>query len=197
MAGIGDFFGYTLGGINWEQTAVGNIFGGNIKTVFVIVNILFVLSSSITLTSFREIPLHKLEADDLLRPLSQATYKKELERINSENKEKNEIGGAHEDEEYENITLSQYLKSIIFMPRSMQILCITNLLSWMACHSFELYFTDFVGEKIFNGDPVVSAVSTKKKKKLLIFWEIICYRAQLGLSNMNNINQGCVLHAGH
>lgn len=75
--------GYSLGGINWEQTAIGELFGGNIKTVFSIVTILFVLSCSITLVSFREIPLQIMEADDLLRPLSRTIVKKELQRNNN------------------------------------------------------------------------------------------------------------------
>lgn len=60
-----------------------------------------------------------------------------------------------DDDEHEKITLSQYLMSIIFMPRSMQILCLTNLLSWMAHLSYSLYFTDFVGETVFRGNPAV------------------------------------------
>lgn len=60
-----------------------------------------------------------------------------------------------EDEEDDKITLRQYLMSIVFMPRSMQILCLTNLLSWMAHLSYSLYFTDFVGEAVFGGDPTV------------------------------------------
>lgn len=61
-----------------------------------------------------------------------------------------------EDDEDDKITLRQYLMSIVFMPRSMQILCLTNLLSWMAHLSYSLYFTDFVGEAVFGGDPTVS-----------------------------------------
>lgn len=53
------------------------------------------------------------------------------------------------------ISLGQYLKSILIMPKSMKILCITNLLSWMADISYSLYFTDFVGEAVFKGDPSV------------------------------------------
>lgn len=83
LAGLGGSMGYSLGGINWEATAIGELFGGNIKTVFSIVTILFVLSCCITLTSFREIPLRKMEADELLRPLSRAIVKKELERNNN------------------------------------------------------------------------------------------------------------------
>lgn len=60
-----------------------------------------------------------------------------------------------DDDEEEKITLREYLMSIVHMPRSMQILCLTNLLSWMAHLSYSLYFTDYVGETVFLGDPQV------------------------------------------
>uniref|UniRef100_A0A1B6D576 Proton-associated sugar transporter A n=1 Tax=Clastoptera arizonana TaxID=38151 RepID=A0A1B6D576_9HEMI len=52
-----------------------------------------------------------------------------------------------------NPSLTQYLMSIIFMPKSLRILCLTNLFCWMAHVCYSLYFTDFVGESIFGGDP--------------------------------------------
>lgn len=39
------------------------------------------------------------------------------------------------------------------MPKSLRILCFTNLLSWMGHILYCLYFTDFVGESVFHGDP--------------------------------------------
>lgn len=83
LAGLGGFMGYSLGGINWEATAFGHFIGGNIKTVFSIVTILFLISAVITLTSFREIPLKLMEADELLRPLSRMAVKKELAKNNN------------------------------------------------------------------------------------------------------------------
>lgn len=56
----------------------------------------------------------------------------------------------------EKASLTQYIRSIFIMPRLMQILCFTNVLSWMGFVSYALYFTDFVGESVFMGDPMVS-----------------------------------------
>ncbi|XP_076324753.1 loss of visual transmission isoform X2 [Tachypleus tridentatus] len=50
-------------------------------------------------------------------------------------------------------TLKEYLKSIVFMPNSLRILCLTNLFCWSSLVCYSLYFTDFVGEVIFEGDP--------------------------------------------
>lgn len=80
LAGFGGFMGYSLGGIDWESTFIGELIGSNVKTVFTIVTFLFVISCTITMLSFREIPLKLMEADELLRPLSRAIVKQELER---------------------------------------------------------------------------------------------------------------------
>ncbi|RZF48840.1 hypothetical protein LSTR_LSTR003220 [Laodelphax striatellus] len=50
-------------------------------------------------------------------------------------------------------TLKEYLMSILYMPKSMKILCLTNLFCWMSHVCYSLYFTDFVGEAVFKGDP--------------------------------------------
>lgn len=57
-----------------------------------------------------------------------------------------------------NASLMLYLKSIVFMPYSLRILCLTNLFCWMAHVCYSLYFTDFVGEAVFNGNPEVFAL---------------------------------------
>lgn len=57
-------------------------------------------------------------------------------------------------------SLAYYLKSIIFMPHSLRMVCLTNLFCWMAHVCYSLYFTDFVGEAVFNGDPKVRNFKT-------------------------------------
>lgn len=60
-----------------------------------------------------------------------------------------------ENESDEETTFNEYLRSIYTMPRWMRMLWLTNLLSYMAFVSYCLYFTDFVGEAVFMGDPMV------------------------------------------
>lgn len=43
------------------------------------------------------------------------------------------------------------------MPHSIRMLCLTNLFCWMAHVCYSLYFTDFVGEAVFLGNPVVGS----------------------------------------
>lgn len=58
-----------------------------------------------------------------------------------------------ENDEMTHVSFMTYLKSIIFMPKPLRILCITNCLAWMGQIVYALYFTDFVGESVFKGDP--------------------------------------------
>uniref|UniRef100_A0A023EVH7 Putative sucrose transporter n=1 Tax=Aedes albopictus TaxID=7160 RepID=A0A023EVH7_AEDAL len=64
-----------------------------------------------------------------------------------------------EDESEKAMSLKDFLKSIFMMPKSIAILCFTNLLCWMGHLSFCLYFTDFVGEEVFGGNPAAPSTS--------------------------------------
>jgi len=61
-------------------------------------------------------------------------------------------------------TLTNYLWTIIYMPSSLRVLCVTNLFCWMSLVCYSLYFTDFVGEAVFKGDP--SSPPGSKARKL-------------------------------
>lgn len=59
-------------------------------------------------------------------------------------------------------SLSHYLMSILHMPHSLRMVCLTNLFCWMAHVCYSLYFTDFVGESVFGGDPTAPQGSLKQ-----------------------------------
>lgn len=66
---------------------------------------------------------------------------------------------SESDDEEKAMTLKDFLKSIVMMPKSIAILCLTNLFCWMGHLSFCLYFTDFVGEEVFKGSPAAPSQS--------------------------------------
>ncbi|KAI4489547.1 hypothetical protein M0802_010984 [Mischocyttarus mexicanus] len=55
------------------------------------------------------------------------------------------------------VSLKEYLLSIVYMPHSLRMVCLTNLFCWMAHVCYSLYFTDFVGEAVYGGNPQVKA----------------------------------------
>lgn len=61
MAGLGGFMGYSMGAIDWDDTFIGEFFGGNVRAVFSLITIIFFFCVLTTVTSFSEIPLPLLE----------------------------------------------------------------------------------------------------------------------------------------
>lgn len=203
MSGVGGTMGYALGAVNWDNTIFANLIGSNIKTVFTLVTIIFICTMLCSITSFREIPLKLMESDELLKPLTQVTVKKEKDRLrmlesngiattsndivvseapessraydipknygaNDSNDLSISVSSSDDDEEDDDsITLMMYLKSIVFMPKALRILCFTNYVSWMGHILYCLYFTDFVGEAVFGGDPAAPVDSPEYAVRLI------------------------------
>lgn len=186
MAGLGGAFGYSLGGINWDATRIGIALGGHVRAVFTFITFIFVFCVAATVSSFREIPLDLLESFSNLSDEEKAANNSygTLDQNDDETVDQQKRKGV-DNEGYstlpgENVaetsftssklpqppiiaqeegvqSLAYYLKSIVFMPHSLRMVCLTNLFCWMAHVCYSLYFTDFVGEAVFNGDPKVCA----------------------------------------
>ncbi|XP_053603428.1 proton-associated sugar transporter A [Plodia interpunctella] len=180
MAGLGGFMGYALGGINWDDTRLGDFLGGHVRAVFSLITIIFIACVSATITSFKEIPMGQLIEQDQFRKQAQTERNQESFDID-DGQEKNglkrdnttygalngpesgtginAVEGGHE---VQNLSLSHYLKSIVVMPSSLRVVCLTNLFCWMAHVCYSLYFTDFVGEAVFGGDPAAPVGSESR-----------------------------------
>lgn len=87
----------------------------------------------------------------------QTKYEKENESVPNFKKLSDTELGDHTDcdtiQISTDVTLKTYLQSIIRMPKSLFILCITNLFCWMSLVCYSLFFTDFVGQAVYGGDP--------------------------------------------
>ena len=66
MAGLGGAMGYSLGGINWDATKIGVMLGGHVRAVFTLITFIFIICVTVTITSFREIPLAMLESFSII-----------------------------------------------------------------------------------------------------------------------------------
>ncbi|CAN8013335.1 unnamed protein product, partial [Ixodes persulcatus] len=159
LSGLGGCLGYVLGGINWEKTALGASMGGHVRTVFAIVGVMFIICVLGTLTSFREMPLHiakQAEAAGFFEGQSGHYTGFKDDDFDGESVELTKLrpSAKLEPSEGSGPSLKSYLRSIVFMPKSLRILCITNLFSWMSLVSFSLFLTEFVGAVVYEGDPV-------------------------------------------
>ncbi|GAB1868565.1 Membrane-associated transporter protein [Camponotus japonicus] len=86
----------------------------------------------------------------------------------SDHSEEPVFKGSHVNYGFENetnprATLKEYLLSIVYMPHSLRQVCLTNLFCWMAHVCYSLYFTDFVGEAVYGGNPRAPADTDERE----------------------------------
>ncbi|KFB53938.1 hypothetical protein ZHAS_00022184 [Anopheles sinensis] len=189
LSGVGGCIGYLIGAIDWQGTILGELLGGNINTVFILVMMIFVLSFTVTVCSFREIPLPLMERDELLQPLTEDIIAKERQHHTNEGKRlpgkelpdsllpllvnEHELNDNHvtlnghteKASLMGNVSTSRTAKKFFNIssriPPALGVLCATNLFCWMSHISYSIYFTDFVGERVFGGDPMASSDSAE------------------------------------
>ncbi|KAI1280918.1 Membrane-associated transporter protein [Halotydeus destructor] len=142
MAGLGGAVGYLIGAAPWDRVPlVSQIFHGQVSTVFTMVAFIFVGCLVLTLTSFPERCGNSLCGNingsdyEMLKENESVSLKITASEIES------------------NVDFKRYLQSVLTMPPSMRMLCLTNLFSWMSLVCYSLYFTDFVGQSVFHGNP--------------------------------------------
>ena len=228
LAGLGGALGYLLGGVDWENTALGISLGGHVRVVFTFVLVIYIICLIITITSIKEVPLDKLKGvQESLQKNKKRKGGKKYKKFTNEDDDdadddvfeekpnygtlqgtdieksgysvgpgesnysslddketKPQLNGHHHntdnppptihvDPPQENITmdvlepevtLKTYLMSIVRMPRSLMWLCLTNLFSWMSLLCYSLYFTDFVGQAVYMGNPSAPHGSDSKNQ---------------------------------
>jgi len=178
MAGLGGSLGYAMGGIDWG--ALGTLFGGHVRFVFTIVLFIFILCVVTTITSFNEIPLDILanpfKRKSVSGPQKQQQQEADTQGDDNFNTKPGTESGSNEylktnetcfsqaspcpvEDWHETdgaatvASLKQYLWSIVYMPAALRWLCLTNLFCWSSLVCYSLYFTDFVGQAVFGGNP--------------------------------------------
>ncbi|XP_055532662.1 proton-associated sugar transporter A-like [Wyeomyia smithii] len=162
IGGIGGTGGYMLGAIDWLQTDLGSLMGSNEATVFATVVVVLAVGLIVSLTSFREVSLPRMEKDELLRPITKTRFETEKRKqltivynisnlVVDPKKPPISTSIPIEDDEPP-LTFSHFMKGLWNMPRSLLILYLTQLLSQLGYLSYCLYFTDFVGSAVFRGD---------------------------------------------
>ena len=149
MAGFGGCLGYFLGGIPWEHTFLSKIFGDHIHVLFTLVWIIYIICMYLTLTASREPTNITSAAPNLVRSTSRQSLISSRNQYDFDNDNQSEISVAIDMK----ASYFDYICSIIYMPASMRWLCLTNFFCWMALVSYSLYFTDFVGQAVFGGNP--------------------------------------------
>uniref|UniRef100_H3C0X4 Solute carrier family 45 member 1 n=1 Tax=Tetraodon nigroviridis TaxID=99883 RepID=H3C0X4_TETNG len=176
LAGLGGGFGYVVGGINWDQTRFGKSMGGQLRVIYVFTSITLAITTAMTLLSIPERPLPKsqsrkncgkshLKSPSLPLPpsppvaLGSASGPDDADEDYNYNF-KSQNGVRYESHLGENVEPAESQMSmkllciaIYRMPPSLRSLCTNHFLGWLSFEGMLLFYTDFMGEVVYEGDP--------------------------------------------
>ncbi|CAF1016480.1 unnamed protein product, partial [Brachionus calyciflorus] len=163
LGGTGGAVGYILAGIDWTETFL-NFLGDEMQILFFFAAIIFLTTLLVTLTSVKETPfvLNEIENLPLLDKNDQIAILPDEIVSEGESNQKNIDLSEENDDDNEDkpVTIRMLYQSVIKMPKELTRLLFCNLLGWLAFFSTSLFFTDFIGQSIYNGNASAPLNST-------------------------------------
>ena len=147
MVGFGGIIGYLITSLDWKNNAgFLSLFGAHSQEerVFFVVFWLFVLALFFSLRYSKE-----------------SAHVGRKVRLDS----KSDVPGLPLNPQWCPLVLNKlfYLvcptsfQRVIHLPKCLQRLCVFQFFAWTSLMGYSLFFTDFVGEGVFDGDPSVEA----------------------------------------
>ncbi|XP_057220638.1 membrane-associated transporter protein isoform X1 [Malurus melanocephalus] len=173
ISGLGGALGYLTGAMDWGQTILGYSLASEFQVIFLFAALVFIVCLTVHLCSIPEIPLRyeNKEAKFLLEATEPHNYNSIDEEVkNGYLKamciEKNatakpgKCAATSRREEQRQMTLKSLLNTLLSMPYHYRCLCVSHLFGWMAFLSNMLFFTDFMGQVVYHGNPYAPHNST-------------------------------------
>uniref|UniRef100_A0A665UQH7 Proton-associated sugar transporter A n=1 Tax=Echeneis naucrates TaxID=173247 RepID=A0A665UQH7_ECHNA len=151
LAGLGGGFGYIVGGINWDQTQFGRSMGGQLRVIYLFTSITLVIATAMTLMSIPERPLPKSQPN---KNSSKNNLKSpSLPLPPSPPVPPGSALGENVETGESQMSMKLLCIAIYRMPPSLRSLCTNHFLGWLSFEGMLLFYTDFMGEVVFKGDP--------------------------------------------
>ncbi|XP_076014583.1 membrane-associated transporter protein [Genypterus blacodes] len=188
LTGLGGAFGYLVGAMDWGHSVMGQLLGSEYQVIYFFSALTWGIFLTVHLFSIPEQPLAKdgVTSDpspaSALRPLTSChsngygALPKETAppaalmsapdlrpRSFSALSEANSVTSSAKQpnkEAQKKMTLRLLLKAFIHMPNHYRCLCISHLLGWTAFLCNMLFFTDFMGQIVYKGNPYADHNST-------------------------------------
>ncbi|XP_029941415.1 membrane-associated transporter protein [Salarias fasciatus] len=185
LTGLGGACGYLVGAMDWGHSVLGRLLGSEYQVIYFFSALTWSVFLTVHLFSIPEQPLAKdpsercpssalrllgshcngygaLAKDPApsgppsagadLRPRSFSALG-EANSVTSSAKQPNK-------EAQKRMTFRSLLKAIVDMPAHYRCLCVSHLLGWTAFLCNMLFFTDFMGQIVYNGNPYAEHNST-------------------------------------
>ncbi|XP_002696432.2 membrane-associated transporter protein isoform X1 [Bos taurus] len=174
FTGLGGALGYLLGAIDWAHLELGRLLGTEFQVMFFFSSLVLTLCFIIHLCSIPEAPLRDVAKDipPQQAPQDLALSSDKMYEYGSIEKVKNGYvnqelvlqGGKTKnpaEQTQRTMTLRSLLRALRSMPPHYRCLCISHLIGWTAFLSNMLFFTDFMGQIVYHGDPYGAHNSTE------------------------------------
>ncbi|XP_017932688.1 membrane-associated transporter protein isoform X2 [Manacus vitellinus] len=171
ISGLGGALGYLTGAMDWGQTVLGYSLASEFQVIFLFAALVFIICLTMHLCSIPEVPLRykNEEAKFLLEVTEPHKYNSTEEEIKNGYLKSTctEIKAAAKpgkctvvSQDQRQMTLKSLLKTLSSMPSHYRCLCVSHLFGWMAFLSNMLFFTDFMGQVVYQGNPYAPHNST-------------------------------------
>ncbi|XP_022349184.1 membrane-associated transporter protein [Enhydra lutris kenyoni] len=174
FTGFGGALGYLLGGIDWAHLETGRALGTEFQVMFFFSALVLTLCFIIHLCSIPEAPLRDVTRDisPQQAPQDFALSSDKMYQYGSIEKVKNGSVNpelALQGDKTKNsagqyrkaMTMKSLLRALVNMPPQYHCLCISHFIGWTAFLSNMLFFTDFMGQIVYHGDPYSAHNSTE------------------------------------
>ncbi|KAM3873950.1 membrane-associated transporter protein [Diretmus argenteus] len=186
LTGLGGACGYLVGAMDWGHSLLGQALGSEYQVIFFFSALTWGTFLTVHLLSIPEQPLDKVASPSDLSPPSAlrllgphsngygALPKEPLPpvvpaslpdlrpRSFSALGEANSVTSSAKqpNKEQKRLTFRSMMKAMINMPSHYRCLCISHLLGWTAFLCNMLFFTDFMGQIVYRGNPYADHNST-------------------------------------
>ncbi|KAM4709060.1 membrane-associated transporter protein [Discoglossus pictus] len=170
FTGLGGALGYLIGAIDWGSTFLGQLMGSEFQVMFFFASTIFLALLVVHLCSIPETPLRDdiLETKLLLKEDALSTYGSIDKEQNGYLKTNGKLSPAkleESDSEEEvqvqkRMTIKSLITALFNMPSHYRYLCLSHLIGWTAFLSNMLFFTDFMGQIVYHGNPYAEHNST-------------------------------------
>ncbi|XP_008058824.1 membrane-associated transporter protein [Carlito syrichta] len=174
FTGFGGALGYVLGAIDWAHLELGRVLGSEYQVMFFFSSLVLTFCVIVHLCSIPEAPLRDVAKDIFpQQALQEPTLSSDgmyeygsIEKvkngyINPEPAMQREKNKNHAEQAHRTMTMRSLLRALMSMPPHYRYLCISHLIGWTAFLSNMLFFTDFMGQIVYHGDPYSAHNSTE------------------------------------
>ncbi|XP_056303073.1 membrane-associated transporter protein [Danio aesculapii] len=180
LTGLGGACGYLIGAMDWGHSALGFILGSEYQVIYFFSSLTWGIFLTTHLFSIPEKPLMKEPSSDscpstsLLpegplhngygsvckEPVALSDVRERTFSVLSEANAVTPSAKQPNSEVQKRMTLKSLLSAMVSMPSHYRCLCVTHLLGWTAFLCNMLFFTDFMGQIVYKGNPYAEHNST-------------------------------------